>query len=146
MLCGLKAAEAIHEIFDGKDDLEACQDFENLCKTGYDSYFRVVYSYYYEFNRDMNKMGLNLPGGFRFVLQTFAGDFWAERDQPVLSYLRSKKEWDTFEQPFERIYDCPIYPDTHYKAADPASFTPPEDFLESINTQTQTETQKAAVL
>ncbi len=140
MLCGLKAAEAIHEISEGKDEQKARTDFDNLCKTGYDSYFRVVYCYYYEFNRDMNSMGLNLPGGFRFVLQTFAGDFWAEEDQPVLSYLRSKKEWDTFERPFERIYDCPIYPDNHYKASDPASFAPPEDFLASITTQTQAET------
>lgn len=136
MVCGLKAAEAIDEIFQGKSEDEARNYFENFCKTGYDSYFRVVFSYYYEFNRDMNSMGLNLPGGFRFVLQTFAGDFWADPDQPVMSYLRSKKEWDTFEESFEPIYQCPIYSDTHYRAADLDNLAPPEGF-NSLSTETQ---------
>lgn len=128
MVCGLKAAEAMHKILVGQDEKEALNHFENLCKTGYDSYFRVVYCYYYEFNRDMNQMGLNLPGGFRFVLQTFSGDFWAEEEQPVMKYLRSRSEWSTFEQPFEPIYQCPIYPDIHYKASDLADLAPPEGF------------------
>lgn len=142
MVCGLKAAEAINEIFQGKNENDARNYFENFCKTGYDSYFRVVFSYYYEFNRDMNSMGLNLPGGFRFVLQTFAGDFWADPDQPVMSYLRSKKEWDTFERSFEPIYDCPIYSDTHYRAADLANLAPPEGF-DSVSTETPTQPMAA---
>ncbi|MEY2831684.1 MAG: hypothetical protein RLZZ574_942 [Cyanobacteriota bacterium] len=133
MVCGLKAAEAIHKIIEGKDEKEVRNYFENFCKTGYDSYFRVVYAYYYQFNKDMNRMGLELPGTFRFVLQTFAGDFWGEPDQPVLSYLRSKKEWDTFEQPFERVYnDCPVYPDVRYRAEDLPHLSHPEDFVELI--------------
>jgi flavin-dependent dehydrogenase len=128
MICGLRAAEAIHQIFEGKDEKEVCTYFENFCKTGYDSYFRVVYSYYYEFDRDLNSMCLSLPGTFRFVLQTLAGDFWGEPDQPVLSYLRSKREWDTFEQPFDPVYDCPVYPDVHYKAEDLPYLSNPEDF------------------
>lgn len=93
----------------------------------------------------MNRMGLELPGTFRFVLQTFAGDFWCEPDQPVQSYLRSQSRWDTFEQPFERIYDCPIYPDTRYKAADLPNLSHPEDFLNSISTETEAEKQVVAV-
>lgn len=135
MVCGLKAAEAIHEIFSGKDEKEASTYFTNFCKTAYDSYFRLVYSFYYEFDRNMNRMGLELPGGFRFVLQTFAGDFWADEDQPVMSYLRSKKEWDTFEQPFDPVYKCPVYPDNHYRAADLPNLPPPEDFLQTIPTE-----------
>ena len=145
MVCGMKAAEAINDIFQGKDENEARNYFENFCKTGYDSYFRVVFSYYYEFNRDMNSMGLNLPGGFRFVLQTFAGDFWADPEQPVMKYLRSKKEWDTFEQSFEPIYDCPIYADNHYRAEDLDDLAPPEGF-DSVAVDTQVETNKMAVL
>ncbi len=145
MICGMKAAEAINEIFQGKNENDARNYFENFCKTGYDSYFRVVFSYYYEFNRDMNSMGLNLPGGFRFVLQTFAGDFWADPDQPVMSYLRSKKEWDTFEQSFEPIYECPIYSDTHYRAADLANLAPPEGF-DSVSTETPAQTRKMVTL
>ena len=114
MVCGLKAAEAIDEIYQGRDEQQVHTHFENLCKTGYDSYFRIAYAYYYEFARDMNSMGLNLPGGARFVLQAFAGDFWADEDQPVMSYLRSKKEWNTFKQPFDIVYECPVYQDTHY--------------------------------
>lgn len=128
MMGGLKSAETIHSILNGRDEKEACTYYENFCKTGYDSYFRLVYSYYQDFDRDMNRMGLELPGTFRFVLQTFAGDFWGEPDQPVLSYLRSQRRWDTFEQPFERIYDCPLYPDTHYRASDLAYLRHPEDF------------------
>lgn len=128
MLCGLKAAAAINKISNGASEQDACEYFENFCKTGYDTYFRVVYSYYYEFDRDMNRMGLMLPGTFRFVLQTFAGDFWGEPDQPVLSYLRSKDGWDTFVEPFERVYGCPVYPDIHYRAEDLAHLTNPDDF------------------
>lgn len=145
MVCGLKAAEAIKEIFKDEDEQEARTYFENFCKTGYDSYFRVVYAYYYEFNRDMNSMGLNLPGGFRFVLQTFAGDFWPDRDQPVMSYLRSKEEWGTFKQPFELIYDCPVYPDNHYQAADLPNLAPPEGF-DSISVESPAQTKDLAVL
>lgn len=141
MICGLKAAEAIDAIFKGKDKDKECEYFENFCKTGYDTYYRVVYSYYNEFKRDMNRMGLELPGGFHFVLQTFAGDFWGEPDQPVLSYLRSKEEWNTFEKPFELIFDCPIYPDVHYKAADIPNLPPLEDF-DSISS---TEKEEVAV-
>ncbi len=145
MVCGLKAAEAIHEIFQGKSEQATSNDFENFCKTGYDSYFRVVYAFYYEFDRDMNSMGLNLPGGFRFVLQTFAGDFWPDIDQPVMSYLRSKEEWSTFEQPFELIYDCPVYPDNHYKAADLPNLAPPEGF-DSISVESPAEEKDLAVV
>lgn len=136
MMCGLKAAEMMHDIFEGRDEKQACTYFENFCKTGYDSYFRLVYSYYQDFERDMNRMGLELPGGFRFALQTFAGDFWGEPDQPVLSYLRSQKRWDTFEQPFEPIYDCPLYPNAHYRAADLPYLSNPEDF-QSFSVETR---------
>jgi FADH2-dependent halogenase len=140
MVCGLKAAEAIHGIInEGKDEQDIRTYYENFCKTGYDSYFRVVYAYYYQFKRDMNRMGLELPGTFRFVLQTFAGDFWGEPDQPVLSYLRSKKEWDTFKQPFERVYNnCPVYPDVRYRAVDLENIQHPDDFLELMSTETET--------
>lgn len=145
MVCGLKAAEAIHDILEGADKQKVHTHFENLCKTGYDSYFRVVYAYYYEFARDMNSMGLNLPGGFRFVLQTFAGDFWADEDQPVMIYLRSKDEWSTFKQPFDLVYKCPVYPDNHYKASDLPNLAPPEGF-DSICVESETETKDLAVL
>lgn len=128
MVCGLKAAEAIHDIYQGRDEQLVRTNFENLCKTGYDSYFRIAYAYYYEFGRDMNRMGVDLPGGARFVLQAFAGDFWADEDQPVMSYLRSKEEWSTFKQPFDIVYECPVYPDSHYKASDLLNLASPEGF------------------
>lgn len=75
------------------------------------------------------KQNLDLAGcGFQFAIQTFAGDFWGDLDQPVLNYLRSQDKWDTFEQPFERICECPTYPDSHYKATDLPNLSPPEDF------------------
>jgi FADH2-dependent halogenase/halogenation protein CepH len=128
MICGLKAAETMHSILEGRDEKEARTYFENFCKTGYDSYFRMVYSFYIDFERDVNRMALELPGGVKFAIQTFAGDFWGAPDQPVLSYLRSQRRWDTFEQPFERIYECPVYPDTHYRAADVPNLRTPENF------------------
>jgi len=135
MVGGMKAAEAINDIFEGKDEKEVANYFENFCKTGYDSYFRVAYSFYYEYGKDMNRMVLELPGGFHFVLQVFAGDFWADEDHPVMQYLRSKKEYDTFELPFDPIYECPIYPDTHYKAADIPYLTLPDDFQPTSATE-----------
>lgn len=140
MICGLKAAETMHSILEGRDEKEAHTYFENFCKTGYDSYFRMVYSFYIDFERDMNRMALELPGGVQFAVQTFAGDFWGAPDQPVLSYLRSQRRWDTFEQPFERIYECPVYLDTHYKTADVPNLRTPENFQPF-----SVDTQKAAV-
>ncbi len=138
MVSGMKAAEAIHNILKGRDEKEARTYFENFCKTGYDSYFRLVYSFYIDFKRDVNRMALELPGGVHFAIQTFAGDFWAEADQPILSYLRSQRKWDTFEQPFEPIYECPVYPDpdTHYRATDISKLSTPENF-QSYSVQTR---------
>lgn len=135
MICGLKAAEMMHDISKGKDEKEACTYFENFCKTGYDSYFRLVYVYYQDFERDLNRMVLKLPGGFHIITQTFAGDFWGEPNQPLLSYLRSQGRLNTFEQPFEYIYGCPVYPDAHYRAAELSNLSTPDDFQSSVKTR-----------
>ncbi|NET57190.1 MAG: NAD(P)/FAD-dependent oxidoreductase [Symploca sp. SIO2E6] len=121
MLSGMKAAEAIADIFQGKDEQKAFIDYENFCKTGYDSYYRLIYAFYSCENYNVLKLFQSFPGGYKFMLQTMCGDLWGEPDQPVLSYLRSQEQWATFEEPFETVYGCPVYPNAGYKVADEAA-------------------------
>lgn len=61
-----------------------------------------------------------MPGGFKPAVRFVAGDFWASRDNPVLNYLRSRPGLDTFTEPFEYVYDCPVYPDAPHMDPVPA--------------------------
>ena len=110
VLSGMKAAEVMADIFQGKNEQDACTYFENFCKTGYDAYYRLIYAFYSCENHNVIHLFESLPGGYKFVLQTTCGDLWGDPEQPVLNYLRSKKDWDTFEEPFEIVYGCPVYP------------------------------------
>ena len=115
VVCGMKAAEVIDEILRGGDETKARTYFENFCKTGYDSYFRLVYAFYESCANDIGRiLYFFSPGNFPFFLQTMCGDFWGRPDQPVLHFLRARPEWATFAEPFELIYECPIYPETCY--------------------------------
>jgi len=118
MLGGVKAAEAIRDIFAGEDEAQAVRSFEGLCKTGYDTYFRMIYAFYEDMNGRMPGLFDFFPCAFPLVLQTFSGDFWGPRDQPMLSFLRSERRWDTFTEPFDYVYGCPIYPDHFHRAQD----------------------------
>ncbi|MDP9073150.1 MAG: tryptophan 7-halogenase [Actinomycetota bacterium] len=100
MTGGIKAAEAIDTMLSGADEVATAAWYENYCKTGYDMYFRLVYAFYYGCGGNIPALFKFLPGGFEYVLQLVAGDFWGSTGGPVVSYLRSERAWDTFERPF----------------------------------------------
>lgn len=110
VLSGLRAAEVIADVFHGRPEPEARRDFERFCKTGYDSYFRLLYAFYLGCEADLARVFNFFPGGFPIVLQTLSGDFWGDPDQPVLRFLREQREWDTFADPFAPVVGCPVYP------------------------------------
>jgi FADH2-dependent halogenase len=117
-MTGMQAAEAVDRILSGEQEYAAQKFFDNFCKTGYDTYFRLLYAYYLEYRGDLICLLEQLAGGLPFTLQAAAGDYWGQPDQPVLAYLRSKPEWQTFAEPFELVHGCPLYPDAYYKVGD----------------------------
>ena len=122
MVGGAKAAEAIDEDLEGGDERDATSHYENFCKTGYDHYFRLVYAFYEGCEISIRCIFTDLfPGHFKTVLKVLAGDFWSYDENPVWRSLRARPEWDTFEQPFERVYGCPIYPELSPEAAEVGS-------------------------
>jgi hypothetical protein len=110
VVTGLQAADSANAILSGQDETAVRTAFDNFCKTGFDSYFRLVYAFYEECRGDLVCLLGSLAGGLPFSLQTAVGDYWGRADQPYLAYLRSRPEWRTFEQPFDFVYDCPMYP------------------------------------
>ncbi len=126
MVAGMKAAEAIDDIHQGRPEPAARRHFDNFCKTGYDHYFRLVYDFYYRCHGNIARLFHRFPGQFKLVLQVLAGDFWGDEDNPVLGYLRAQPGWNPFQRPFPRVYGCPIYPDAHHRAKDFPSRLPAE--------------------
>ncbi len=124
VLSGMRAAEVIDDMLDGREEVEARVHFERFCKTGYDSYFRLLYAFYSGCDGDLARVFDFFPGDFPTVLQTLSGDFWGDPDQPVLSFLRERREWDTFEEPFDLALGCPVYPERSDERGVAASPTP----------------------
>jgi flavin-dependent dehydrogenase len=117
VLTGIKAAEAVDALLQGNDEAETHSFFDNFSKTGYDTYFRMMYAFYEECSANLYCLLGEMAGGLPFTLQTAAGDYWGQADQPVLAYLRSKPQWQTFEEPFELVHGCPLYPNAFFRAA-----------------------------
>ena len=113
MVAGMKAAELIGEVVQGRDERDAARQYQNFCKTGYDHYFRLVYAFYDGCEGNIGCLFRQMfPGRFKPLLQVLAGDLWSYEGNPIWSQLRSRSEWDTFEEPFEPVYGCPVYPET----------------------------------
>ncbi len=139
MTTGRRAAETIAMILSGKLSPEqAAKQYENFYKTGYDCYFRVMYSFYesnFNFEEQIARMKLShnqsqeepvapLPPragipfnrtkygvkfGRKWLARLLCGDFWSAQN-PISSFLCSVREWDTFA-PFDGAFGCPIYPE-----------------------------------
>ncbi len=136
MTTGRRAGETIARILSKEISPEqAAKQYENFYKTGYDCYFRVMYSFYesnFNFEEQIARMTLNrvqsqeepappragIPFnrskyGVKFsrkwLARLLCGDFWSE-ENPLTAFLLSNREWDTFA-PFERATGCPIYPE-----------------------------------
>lgn len=134
MTTGRKAAETIAQILSGDVLPErAASYYENFYKTGYDCYFRVMYSFYesnFDFQEQIaqtradhaevqerlmparagipfNRFKYGVKFSRVWIARLLCGDFWND-ENPIGNFLRSVKEWDTFA-PFEREFGCPIY-------------------------------------
>jgi FADH2-dependent halogenase len=122
---GYMAAKSIHNMIGGADEKKEGIAFGNFTKTGYDGYFRLVYGFYEKMSIPELFKSYRRP--YPFCLQFLSGNFWAKPDDPLLSLLRSHREWDTFDEPFEYTDQCPIYPDLFYRAnEDVTAATPPQ--------------------
>lgn len=94
----------------------ALTEYDRFLKTGYDTYFRVVYGFYAskcDF-RQYIKWRLGQVGEGEdpnyWITRTLTGDFWTD-DNPITRRMREDRDWDTFA-PFEPLYGCPVYPDS----------------------------------
>jgi FADH2-dependent halogenase/halogenation protein CepH len=122
---GYMAAQSIHKMLGGADEKKEGIAFGNFTKTGYDGYFRLVYGFYEKMSIPELFKSYRRP--YPFCLQFLSGNFWAKPDDPLLSLLRSNPKWNTFEEPFDYVDQCPIYPDLYYSAdEDVTAVTPPQ--------------------
>jgi FADH2-dependent halogenase len=92
----------------------ALADYDRFLKTGYDTYFRIVYGFYaagcdfrYYVKWRLGRVGEGEDANY-WITRTLTGDFWTE-DNPITSQLREDREWETFA-PFTPRYGCPVYP------------------------------------
>ncbi|MEV4511720.1 NAD(P)/FAD-dependent oxidoreductase [Dactylosporangium sp. NPDC049525] len=110
-LTGVKAAEAVDRLLSEPDREPVVQDeFERMCKTGLDTYLRIIHAYYesqFNLGRYLRGLGADVAGS-PFV-RLLSGDFWSVAN-PLGQLLRENPRWDTFA-PFERLYGCPVYPE-----------------------------------
>ncbi len=113
MVTGARAATTIAQALDeptAENRLTA--DYANFFKTGYDTYVRLIFSFYESelisaladasatISRDKLEM---------YIVRLLGGDFWSAHN-PIAAALRANKEWDTFA-PFQPVFGCPIYPE-----------------------------------
>jgi FADH2-dependent halogenase len=110
MVSGAKAAEAICKILAGEEPEEAAYTYyENYYKTGYDCYYRLIYAFYEsDFNFGKYVMSIPFPVEGKWISRLLSGDFWSSHN-PLTQYLRSVSKWDTYQEPFEVVYGCPVY-------------------------------------
>ncbi|HLZ22819.1 MAG TPA: FAD-dependent oxidoreductase [Ktedonobacterales bacterium] len=92
---------------------EALTEYDGFLKTGYDTYFRVIYGFYasdYDFRQylkwRLGRVGEGEDANY-WITRTLTGDFWTE-DNPITSHMRNDRTWDTFA-PFTPRYGCPVY-------------------------------------
>ncbi len=114
-ISGVKAAAAIDRILSGAAEDVEITAFENVVKTGYDTYFRVMYSFYERSDLSIARLWDWLPAApglprywAPYFGQMLSGDFWCN---PDALWLRSHRDLDTFERPFEFVENDPVYTD-----------------------------------
>jgi FADH2-dependent halogenase len=92
----------------------AFDDYDRFLKTGYDTYFRIIYGFYAagcDFRQylkwRLGRVGEGEDANY-WITRTLTGDFWTE-DNPITSQMREDRAGDTFP-PFVPRYGCPVYP------------------------------------
>ncbi|MFE1261698.1 NAD(P)/FAD-dependent oxidoreductase [Streptomyces albogriseolus] len=108
----VRAAETLGEVLaDPSAEDRLLERYSNYFKTGYDTYIRLIHSYY---DGELVAMAADAARSTdretleKYLMRLIGGDFWSEHNS-VAQEMRRRKEWDTFE-PFQRVYGCPSYP------------------------------------
>ncbi|WP_440901260.1 NAD(P)/FAD-dependent oxidoreductase [Actinosynnema sp.] len=116
MATGAEAAEALGRALDSPaDEEQALTGYSNFFKTGYDTYVRLIFSFYegellpalaeaHSEAGNLSEADMEM-----YVVRLLGGDFWSARN-PVANALRANPAWSTFS-PFEPVHRCPVYPE-----------------------------------
>ena len=128
MATGERAGQTIHDLLDDQEatasrstvrahaqmerEAAALRAYDRFLKTGYDTYFRVIYGFYAagcDFRQYLKwRLGRVADANY-WITRTLAGDFWSA-ENPITTELRSERAWDTFA-PYDPLYGCPVYGD-----------------------------------
>lgn len=108
---GLRAGETTVEIMEGtRDEAEAAELYSRFYKTGYDTYFRLIYAFYehnFRLGRFLKSTGARVAP--IWIARLLGGDFWSQKN-PLARHLRTIEEYRSFA-PYEPLYGCPVYPE-----------------------------------
>jgi flavin-dependent dehydrogenase len=108
---GIRAGEVTLDVLSGRlPETEARQRYTRFYKTGYDTYFRVIYAYYEHecsIGKYLRSTGVRVET--EWIARLLSGDYWS-RKNPLAERLREDDRYRTFA-PFEPLYGCPVYPD-----------------------------------
>lgn len=115
---GIRAGELTADVLAGRLAEPRAQSlYSRFYKTGYDSYFRLIYAYYdygYRIGRYLKSTGVWVDP--RWVARLLGGDFWS-RKNPLTEHLRAEERYRTFA-PFDPLYGCPVYPEQEAREPD----------------------------
>jgi FADH2-dependent halogenase len=110
LITGIRAGDTVDAILSGRASAaEALDGYERFYKTGYDTYFRLVYAYYRS-NYDFRRYVGSVTGGeinqmwIEAITRTLSGDFW-DPENEFTKRVRADRSLDTFEQPVEPWHD-----------------------------------------
>ena len=125
---GERAGQTIHDLLNNQEatasrrtarvhaqmerEAAALRAYDRFLKTGFDTYFRIIYGFYAagcDFRQYLKwRLGRVADANY-WITRTLAGDFWTA-ENPITTELRSERTWDTFA-PYEPLYGCPVYGD-----------------------------------
>lgn len=111
MTTGLRAGELAADVLDGTlSEDQAIDLYSRFYKTGYDTYFRLIYAFYdhdLRLGRFLKSTGVMVAP--EWISRLLGGDFWSYKN-PLARHLRCVPEYQTFSS-FEPLYGCPVYPE-----------------------------------
>ncbi|MCP2170276.1 NAD(P)/FAD-dependent oxidoreductase [Goodfellowiella coeruleoviolacea] len=107
---GMRAGKLTADLLAGRlSEADAIASYDRFYKTGYDTYFRLIYAFYehdFKIGRFLKSSGVWVEPVW--VARLLGGDFWSEKNA-LANHLRGIAEYQTFA-PFEPLFGCPVYP------------------------------------
>lgn len=110
LVTGIQSAESVDDCLAGDVDENArATSYERLCKTGFDTYHRLIRVFYennysiYGYLWNQVSAGADLAN----ILRLLNGDFWSP-DNVVANRLREEPRWGVFDD-FTPDFTCPIH-------------------------------------